>query len=163
MPPSSISYNSLALPASIMGKTLDQVLRLAQRDILHAVRRSITQSAFSPAAKRALANYLRVELGPLSMTITSTHPAFLPLLGGQHKGPMTWLKRARAPIPIVTEQGELIFRTPTARSFADGSWIHPGHEQPDILELARTQAHDILRERVRLALRAQLRAAWGAR
>ncbi len=161
--PSTIRYSPLVLPANLAGKTLTQVLREAQAEILRVVRRSIMQSTYSAAAKRALSSYLKVELGPASMTVTSSHPAFLPMLAGQKRGTMTWLKKARSPIPIVTEQGELIFRTATARSMAHGGWQHPGRASTGILEQARDAGREILRERLAAAIRTQIRASWGKR
>ncbi len=139
------------------------MLRQAQAEILSVVRRSITQTTYSSEAKRALSSYLKVELGPTSMTITSSHPAFLPLLSGQRRGPMTWLKKARGPIPIVTERGELIFRTASAMSLAHGGWQHPGRASTGILEAAKKAGREVLREQLTAAIRTQIRSSWGKR
>ena len=142
--------------ASIYGKplvrgidgSLDRALQLMKGEILYRVRKKLLQSTFSDRAKKAFARAISVEVGPSSLSIVSKHPAFSLMLKGQKKGQMTWLTKARRPIPIITETGELIFRSATAKSMKDGKWMHPGRDRQDFVEKAKTEAKALIRERV---------------
>ena len=94
----------------------EQVLRSLRREILKALRSRIMEEAFSPAAKRALAKSLKTKIGPRSITVYAKHPAFFPLVKGREKGQMRWLRKTKAPIPIVLDSGEVIFRSASAKS-----------------------------------------------
>ena len=93
-----------------------------------------------------------VKTGPSSITITAKHPAFMPLLDGQKAEQMAWLTKARRPIPIITEEGELIFRSATPRSMQRGSWYHPGRKPTTVIERARKEARAVVKKRIVLAL-----------
>ncbi len=140
---------------------LDYVLRRAKRDLLRRVKGKLLQTTFSDRAKKALAEKIRIEIKPSSLRIVSNHPAFAPLLRGQKSGQMTWLTKARRPIPIITESGELIFRNATARSMANGHWFHPGRKPSDFVDKAKAESRAFLKQRLREDLKKQVRAAWG--
>jgi len=134
------------------------VLKSLQKEIMKSVRARLLTADFSKRARDALARGLRVKIGPNSLTVYATHPAFLPLVKGRDPGQMTWLRGARAPIPIVLDSGEVIFRSATARSMKNGRWIHPGHRPTTILEQARQEARAIVKKRVKKEIQRQLRA-----
>jgi hypothetical protein len=134
-----------------------RVLRSLEREVLKSLRGKILQEAFSPRAKRALTQGVQVTYGPKSITVVATHPAFIPLLEGQRKKQMTWLTKARAPIPIVTDDGKLIFRWATARSMRNGSWVHPGREPTTVIERAKEEARKVIKARMTKELRKQMR------
>lgn len=136
-----------------------KVLRSLQQSVLKRIRHKILQSAFSDRAKKALYNGVAVRVGPNSITVVAKHPAFRPLLEGQRPGQMKWLLKAKGPIPIITEDGELIFRNATPRSMENGSWYHPGRQATTILERAREEAKKVIREKVRKDLQKQFRGA----
>jgi hypothetical protein len=89
-----------------------------------------------------------VEVGPSSLTLYSRHPAFTYLMRGQRKGQMRWLTKARAPIPIITDEGKLIFRSATIKSMRDGKWIHPGRPPYDFVETAKKEAKSQIRKAI---------------
>ncbi len=126
--------------------TPERALKLLKQDILQRVRAKLLQSTFSDRAKKAFSRSLSVKIGSSSLTIRSSHPAFILLLRGQRKGQMTWLVKARAPIPIITDTGELIFRTASARSMLNGKWIHPGRGPFDFVEKAKAEAKARIRK-----------------
>jgi hypothetical protein len=126
----------------------DLALKRVKFSVLSRLRTKLVQSAFSDRAKKALAKSLRVEIGESSLTIFSSHPAFIHLMRGQKKGQMTWLARAKAPIPIITESGELIFRTASIKSMKDGKWVHPGREPQDFVEKAKKEAKAQIRKAI---------------
>jgi hypothetical protein len=135
----------------------EKVLRDVRREILKSIRNRIKQEAFSPEAKKALSRGLKTKLGPNSLTIIATHPAFLPLIRGQKSGQMRWLRRSPTPIPIVTDSGKVIFRSASAKSMNDGRWIHPGHKPTRIIEIARKEARAIVKKRMKKELVRQFR------
>ena len=131
----------------------DKALRRVQLSVLARVRNKVIQSAFSDRAKRAFAKALTVEIGPSSLTIYSKHPGFTNMIRGRQKRQMEWLVKARAPIPIITDSGELIFRTATVKSMRDGKWVHPGKNPVDFVESAKKEA----KEQIRKAMTEELR------
>jgi len=164
MPPKTfvarINYKPLALDEVERLKP-ERVLKYIQREVLRAIRSRIQVAAFSAEAKKALSQGMRTKIGPRSLTIEATHPAFFPLIRGQARGQMTWLRGARAPIPIVRDDGKVIFRTATAKSMKDGKWIHPGHKSTTIIEEARKEAREIVKKRMKKEIQRQIRAAIG--
>lgn len=139
--------------------SVERVLSGLKQSMLKRIRQGILQAPLSGRARAALYNGLKIKVGPKSITVIATHPAFRPLLEGQKTGQMTWLTKAKAPIPIVTDTGEVIFRSASPRSMENGSWYHPGREKTTIIEKARKDAREALRQNVARDLRRQIRAA----
>jgi hypothetical protein len=140
-----------------------KVLQGVQREILKAVRDEIQKSAFSTRAKRALAAGIGTQISPNSVRIIAKHPAFYPLIEGQKREQMTWLTKAKRPIPIILDNGELIFRNATPRSMARGRWYHPGRPATTIIERARKRARTIIKNRLSKELHRKLRTAMRTR
>lgn len=140
-----------------------RVLQGVQREILKAIRDEIQKSAFSSRAKRALSKGIGTKISANSVKIIAKHPAFFPLLEGQKKEQMTWLVKAKRPIPIILDNGELIFRSATPRSMARGRWYHPGRQPTTIIEKARKRAREVIKRRVGKELQRKMRAAMRTR
>lgn len=136
-----------------------KVLRSVQREILKQIRDAIQAQAFSPRAKAALKKGFKTKMGPSSIKIIATHPAFFPLLEGQKREQMTWLTKAKRPIPIVLDNGEVIFRNASPRSMANGKWYHPGRKATTVLEIARKKTRSLIKTRLVKEFKRQLRAA----
>lgn len=145
------------IPRGLERFDADKVLRSLEREVLKNLRGKILQETFSARAKRALTRGMKVIYGPKSITVVATHPAFIPLLEGQRKGQMTWLLKARAPIPIVTDEGKLIFRSATAKTMRDGKWIHPGRQPTTVIERAKEEARKTIKKRMAKELKKQMR------
>lgn len=144
---------------------MDQVdpmlaLRMLKTELLKRMRKALTQETFSKAAKKALAQALTIKIGNSSLIIVAKHPAWKPLVEGQKKGQMSWLVRAKSPIPIITDTGKLIFRTATAKSLANGKWIHPGRPKSGFYERAREQAREFVRTKLAGQIRRQMTQAF---
>lgn len=164
-------YLKPLLPEQRFKGNIDVILRKVKRDLLRRIRSKLTQTTFSKRAKVALSKALSIELKPSSLVITAKHPAFAPLVLGQRKGQMKWLMKARKPIPIITEEGKLIFRNATARSMKNGpmtgpnvgrkkGWVHPGRPPSDFLDQAKSESRTFLKKKFQKELRAQIRSAW---
>jgi hypothetical protein len=136
------------------------LLKRSKRDLMRRVKRELTQTAFSDRAKRSLARSLEIQIKPSSLRLISKHPAFGALVRGQKSEQMTWLRKARTPIPIINEKGELIFRSATAKSMKDGKWIHPGRRPSSFVERAKKSSRAFLKEKFKKELRKQMRQAW---
>jgi hypothetical protein len=136
----------------------DRVIKRLRREVIKQLKANIQQETFSPAAKRKLMECFEVKAGISSVTVIAKHPAFRALLEGQKKGQMQWLTKARRPIPIITEDGELIFRSATAKSMKDGKWIHPGREPTTVIEKTRKIARETLKKHIKKEIARQLRA-----
>ena len=134
-----------------------KVLRALSREVLKRIRAEISQTAFSVRAKKRLATALTTEMGPSSLRVVVRDPLWGDLVNGQRKGQMAWLKRARAPIPIVTESGKVIFRSATAKSLANGKWVHPGRAPLNFLARVKKEARAVVRERLGKEVMRQLR------
>jgi len=147
----------LVPPGAVENLDVKSALRRLKREILKQLRTHILQSTYSDAAKKALAKSIVVETKPSSLVIYSKHPAWKPLINGQKSEQMTWLTKARAPIPIITETGEMIFRTATAKSMKDGKWYHPGRESSDIVDKARKKTKELISGRLVKEFQKQIR------
>lgn len=134
-----------------------RLLQGMARSVIQRVARGIKQSAFSPAAKRALATALKIEVRGAELHMKTTHPAFKPLVFGQKKEQMKWLEKSPTPIPIIDEHGKMIFRNATAKSMANGKWIHPGHKPTTIVEKAREDAKQMLIKRIREEMKQKMK------
>ena len=140
-----------------------KVLKAVQKEYLKALRQEIQGYAFSPRAKRALKSGVGTKLGKNSVKIIAKHPAFFPLVVGQRRQQMTWLTKAVRPIPLLLDNGELIFRNATPRSMSRGRWYHPGRRDTGIVDRARTKARKVVKERLVKLMQRQIRAAMGIR
>jgi hypothetical protein len=137
----------------------DRALRTLQKELLRRIKAKLTQSTFSDRAKKSLARAVSIEVKASSLVIIAKDPRWNFMVGGQKPGQMTWLTKAKRPIPIVTETGEVIFRWATPRSMLDGKWFHPGRAPSDFLEQARQEARSFLRDKLRQQFANQLRQA----
>lgn len=153
---SQIRYAPLIPSSQLRGVDPDLILRKLRSEVLKRVRANILQTVFSKRAKEALAKAIKIEVRPRSLSIMATHPAFKMFVEGRRRRQMKWLVKARAPIPIITEEGRLIFRTATPKSMRDGKWIHPGRAPSDFFSKARKEARDVIKNRLKRDLQRQL-------
>ena len=133
-----------------------KVLKAVQKEILKSLQDEIQDQAFSHRAKAALAKGMTTKMGPNSLTVIATHPAFLPLIDGQKRQQMTWLTKAKTPIPIILDNGELIFRNATPHSMNRGRWYHPGRQSTTVIEKARDHTREVIKKRLAKELQRRL-------
>lgn len=137
---------------------LSTVLERLRRELYKQLKQELLGSSLSPRAKVAFARAIRIEIKPKTLVVTVRHPGFKPLVYGQKRQQMRWLTKARVPIPIVTDDGRLIFRSATPRSMDDGRWVHPGRPKLAFVEKAKKEARKRVREQVRKEIRKQILA-----
>lgn len=138
-------------------------LKFLTKSLSMQIRKHIQSTSYSQKAKSFLNRVLQVRSSGNRISISATHPAFRPLIMGQPRHQMRWLVKARAPIPIVTDSGELIFRWATAKSMANGKWIHPGRPSTGVIRKARNDAVQALRKTLRKEMRHYLENAFQQR
>lgn len=131
----------------------DRALTRLKNEILYRIKKKLQASQLSERAKKAFAKNISVRLSKSSIVIEAKHPALLKLIKGQKAGQMRWLMKAQAPIPIITDAGELIFRNATPRSMANGKWVHPGRDPQTFIDLAKQEAKAVVKERLLEELR----------
>lgn len=127
---------------------LRKVLERSKRDLLRRLKANLRQTAFSEEARRVLGKAVTVKIMPSSLHVIANHPAFRPLVEGQRKAQMTWLTKAKAPIPIVLDTGKLIFRTATPKSMSNGRWWHPGRGPSNYIEKAKDETRQYIRDKL---------------
>ena len=134
----------------LQGINIERALASYSKAILSRIRKEIRQTAFSDAARKRLSKALRTEIGPSSLRLYVRDPLWGYLIK-PYPTPaysMSWLKKAKTPIPIVTESGEVIFRSATAKSLSDGRWVHPGRPPMKLVERAKKAALETIRAKL---------------
>jgi len=154
-----VNLKPLVRPYDLEQLNPERVIKRLRREVIKQLKAQIQQETFSPAAKRKLMECFEVKAGPRSITVIAKHPAFRALLEGQKSGQMAWLTKAKRPIPIITDDGELIFRSATPKSMADGKWVHPGREPTTVIEKTRKIARATLKKYIKKEIGMQLKAA----
>lgn len=133
--------------------------RQVRADMLRRMRQALTQTTFSKKAQAAFARAMTIRVTGQSLRVQVNHPGWLPLVEGQRRQQMSWLVKAKAPIPIVTETGEVIFRSATPKTMANGKWVHPGRAPVDFAGKARKAVQKFVQERFAKQVAAQVQQA----
>lgn len=154
-----INLVPLLPPGTLENFNPRRVLKALDREVTKTIRNKILQSTFSHRAKMALAQGFKIRHDASSITVVAVHPGFRPLLEGRRNRQMKWLVKAQAPIPIITDTGELIFRSATPRSMENGSWYHPQRKATTVLQKARVEARKVIMARMAKVMRRQVRLA----
>lgn len=154
-----INLRPLMPPGALEKVNPQRILKALRSEVMKKIQYRILQSTLSHRAKVALKNGFDIRVDQNSITVVAKHPAFRPLLEGRKLRQMRWLVKARVPIPIITDDGELIFRNASPRSMDNGSWYHPQRQPTTILEKAREEAREIIKARLAKEFRHQVRAA----
>lgn len=166
-----MQLRGLLTPEALSGANetfIRRALERSKRDLLRRIKAKMTPTALSKRAKKALSAAMKIEIKPSSLVVTVNHPAFGPLVKGQKRKQMRWLLKSKTPIPIITDEGKLIFRNATARSMkrAGGGpnegkrgWVHPGRPANNFIDVAKKESRDFLKLNLAKGLTQQIRAA----
>ena len=126
------------------------VLDYAGREAIMLIHKEIDRSSWKHPPENIKKSF-SYKVGNRSVTITSTHRAakLLRTYGPLDKGVKTHqMSPPRKKVPIMLDDGRLIFRDMTIRSLADGRWIHPGYHGKHFLrrgaDKARARINEIL-------------------
>lgn len=126
----------------------ERAMRLLKNELAYRIKKKLQDAQISERARKAFAKSIVVRLGPSSILIESKHPAMSKIIAGQKPGQMKWLMKAKTPIPIITDSGELIFRNATPRSMQNGKWVHPGRQPQTFVDLAKREAKELVKQRI---------------
>lgn len=132
----------------------------SRKEVYRHIRKALRDTAFSPRAQVALSRMLRIKITTDTLRLEATDPRFFYLTSERKRQRMTWLLKAKGPIPIVTDTGKVIFRRATAKSLANGKWVYPGQKATDYLTTAMNSATKTIKDKVREDLRAQILAVF---
>jgi len=149
-----------ALARAVTDDDIKRALKDLSRSVLARMRSGLQKTAYSPAAKAVLSAAVKIEIKSSSIVIKTMHPAFRPLVMGQKRQQMMWLSKAKAPIPIVLDNGKVIFRSATPKSLANGRWIHPGRPSTGLVEKSVKEARTAVRDRLKKHIKDQIRKAF---
>lgn len=154
------------LPGEAEGKAMkEKALAEGKHELLKRIKARLDEhKGFSPRVRMALHHAIYVRVMPSSLHIITSRPELDSYIKGRKKRQMKWLKKHRRPIPIVTKEGELIFRNATARSMREGplegpnagtkpGWIHPGREPQNFVEKATAETKEFLKEKFKIQFR----------
>ena len=131
MPDINASANAakLADTSSLSKSFLEEAGATVVREIQAEIRRTAFKG--QPVA---LLRSFKSEVRNGQIVVSSDHPAATYLNDGVRAYQMTHLTKARRPIPIVTDDGRVIFRSATQESMRSGSWRHPGFAPKNFIE-----------------------------
>lgn len=122
---------------------LERVGNVAVEEIQNEIKRSSWNRK-----PTKLINSFSYEVKNSSVQIHSDHPAAQYLNKGVKPHQMIYLEDAKKPIPIITEEGKVIFRTPSSQTMKDGSWQHPGIKGKHFLERGIDKAKEAVKEEI---------------
>lgn len=116
---------------------------------IEEIKKEIRRLTFKGSAKNLLDSFsYRVE-GKSTLIIESNHPAVKYLDKGVRSYQMKHLTKADKPIPIVMDDGSVIFRTATPKSMQEGKWVHPGIRGKNFLDKGLEKAREKIKEKVK--------------
>lgn len=136
-------------------KTLDNLGKAAVKAFQDEVRRSSWNK--SP---QNLIDSFQYEIVNGKVRVYSDHPAATYLNKGVKPHQMIYMTKAKKPIPIITDTGEVIFRTPSSKSMSDGSWKHPGISGKHFMERGKEKAEQAVKEQLVETYKDMLRKAF---
>lgn len=136
-------------------KAMDRLGKVA----VAAFQKEVRRSSWNRTPNN-LINSFKYEVKPDgSLRVSSDHPAAKYLDKGVAPGQMTYLQKAERPIPIITDSGDVIYRTPSFQSMRNGQWRHPGISGKHFLERGQEAAKKAMKEEVAEVCRDLLRKA----
>jgi hypothetical protein len=120
------------------------LLKRLAKLVVESVKKDLKAGPFSSRARESLANSISVKFENDGFVIQSSHPGFRPLVYGRKKGPMDWLGKSSKPVPVLTKDGRLVFRFPSAKSLKSGAWVHPGSQKTTLPDVVKRNAREIV-------------------
>lgn len=123
----------------------EEALERAGKYAVEEIQREIKRSSWNNKPTRLLDSF-DYEVSGSTMVIKSDHPAAKYLNKDVQPHQMIYLERAKRPIPIITDDGEVIYRTASSQSMADGSWQHPGIKGKHFLDRGVEKARERVKE-----------------
>lgn len=120
---------------TLMRKRSD-VLKYAGQQAVQEIEKEIMRSSWKKAPTNLIKSFSYKVRGS-RVTVVSTHPGAEFLNRGVKRHQMRTLRQK---VPIITSDGKLIFRNLTAKSLANGKWVHPGYQGKHFLRRGMSRA-----------------------
>ena len=129
---------------------MSDLLEEVGKDAIKAIQKEIGRASFKGQPTRLKNSFsYRIE-GKSTLVIESNHEAAQYLNRGVRAHQMKYLVNSKGPIPIVLDNGSVIFRNATPKSMRDGKWYHPGIRGKHFLdrgvEKARAEMKDTVKK-----------------
>jgi len=125
-----------------------KLLEEVGREAIMEIQKEIRRMSFKGQPTELLNSFSFKVTGKSTLVIESDHPAAKYLNSGVKAYQMTHLTKANRPIPIVKDNGELVFRNATPKSMQEGKWQHPGFKGKHFLERGIEKARDKVKEKI---------------
>lgn len=126
----------------VVRDTMERLGKVAVKAYQNEVRRSSWNRT-----PTTLINSFKYEVKPDgTLHVSSDHPAATYLNKGVRSHTMDYLQNAKRPIPIITDSGEVVYRTPSFQSMNNGQWRHPGISGKHFLERGQEKAQKAVKE-----------------
>lgn len=118
------------------------------KEAINAIQKEISRYTFKRSPSDLLKSFTYEVKGKSTLIIKSGHPAAKYLDKGVKPYQMTHLVKATRPIPIITDKGELIFRTATKKGMQAGKWKHPGIQARNFLDRGIDAARQTIKDQI---------------
>lgn len=128
-------------------RKLKKALEKAGEDAVKAFQKEVLKSSWNKTPTRLLQSFT-FEVNGETLTVSSDHPAAKYLNEDVKPHQMIYLQKAKRPIPIITEQGDVIFRQPSSKSMSRGGWRHPGISGKHFLDRGKEAAQKVVEDAV---------------
>jgi hypothetical protein len=136
------------MPSSLdIEKVKTEALERAGVLAIKEIQKEIKRASWNNSPKNLLESF-SYEVKSSSLEIHSDHPAAKYIEKGVKPHQMTYLTKAKGPIPIVTEKGDVIFRNPSSSSMSNGGWQHSGIKGKHFLEKGVEKAKEEIKKEV---------------
>jgi hypothetical protein len=129
-------------------KLRKEALEKAGDAAIKAFQKEVKRASWNKTPKRLLESFT-ASIGDDGLTISSDHPAAKYLDKGVKPYQMTHLTKNPRPIPIIADNGEVIFRQPSSEMMSDGSWRHPGIKGKHFLDKGKKEASKAVSEEMK--------------
>jgi hypothetical protein len=123
-----------------------KLLEETGREAIKEVQKEISRLSFKGQPTDLLNSFTYEVEGKSTLVLSSDHPAAKYLNRGVKPHQMKYLEGAT--VPIVTDDGEVKFRTATPKSMRDGKWQHPGIKGKHFLERGVEKAREKIKQKV---------------
>lgn len=113
---------------------------------IEEIKRELDRHSFKSPPSKLKQSFEYEIKGTNKLIIRSDHPAATYLEEGVDDYQMDHLIKSSKPIPIMKDNGEVIFREATPQTMSDGKWWHPGIKGMHFIEKAVKRAKDKVKE-----------------
>jgi hypothetical protein len=134
-----------------------ELLEYAGQVTVEAIQNEIRRASFKGVPVDLIRSF-EYKIENDQLVISSDHPAAAYLDRGVKPYQMSHLTKVRKPIPIITDSGEVVFRSATEASMRSGGWRHPGIEGKDFIQRGVAKAQEEIKKKAVEQTKRQIKA-----